>query len=62
MDLTILIASDFSILLFLLFYFAFMYVCVPYACSTFKGQKRVLDPLELDLETVGSLHVGVLGE
>ena len=27
-----------------------MYLCAPHACSACGGQRRVLDPLELDLQ------------
>ena len=34
-----------------------MYVCVLEACSARRGQKRALDPLELELQTVVSHRV-----
>lgn len=36
--------------------FTIIYICAQHACSV--GQKRVLDPLELELQTVVSHHVG----
>ena len=36
--------------------FTIIYICAQHACSV--GQKRVLDPLELELQTVVSYHVG----
>lgn len=36
-----------------------MYVCVQCAYSVCRGQKRLLDPLELELQMVVSCHVGV---
>lgn len=33
------------------------YICVPHIYSSLKDQKRSLDPLELELETVVSFHV-----
>lgn len=38
--------------------FASMYVCVPSVCSGHREQKKVLDPSELELQMVVSLHVG----
>ena len=32
--------------------------CVPHACSARGGQKRALDPLELELQKTVSFHVG----
>ena len=31
------------------------HVCV-HECSAYRGQKKVLDPLELELKTAGSHH------
>lgn len=40
-------------------YFACMFICAPCVCSIPRGQKRVLDTLELDLwMTVRNCHVG----
>ena len=39
-------------------YFACMCVCVPWVCSAFRGQKRVLHSLELVLHMIVSHHVG----
>lgn len=39
--------------------FAYMYDCVPYVYSTHSSQKRALDLLELELQTVVSRHVCV---
>lgn len=38
--------------------YATMYVCVACTCSDCGGQKREPDPLDLELQTVGSHHVG----
>lgn len=38
--------------------FAFMHVCTLYVSGAHGDQKRVLDPLELELETVMRHHVG----
>jgi hypothetical protein len=53
-----------ALTLFLLkFFFKYMYVflhiclCTMCVCSTGEGQKRVLDPLELELQTVVSHQV-----
>lgn len=37
-----------------------LYVCLCTICvsSALRGQKRALDPLELELEVVGSCHMG----
>lgn len=35
-----------------------MSVCVPCVCSAFVGQKRALALLELELQMIGSCHVG----
>ena len=39
-------------------YFACMHVCGLYVYSALGGQKRTLDPLELELRTVVNDHVG----
>jgi hypothetical protein len=39
--------------------FACVYACAPHECSVFGGQKRALHLLGLELQTVGSCHVGV---
>jgi hypothetical protein len=40
--------------------FACMCVCVPHVCPVSRGgQKRALDPQELELQMVVSHHVGV---
>jgi hypothetical protein len=38
--------------------FACIYVCVLYAYSTHRDQRRVSDPLELELQLSVSCHVG----
>lgn len=37
---------------------AYMYVCAPCACSTYRGQKRALDFLGLELKVGVSSYVG----
>jgi hypothetical protein len=37
--------------------FACMLVCTPHACSSHRGQKRALNPLELESHKVLSTHV-----
>lgn len=43
----------------------FAYVCMPvhhvYTVSSCRGQRRILDPLELEIQTDVSLHLWVLG-
>lgn len=39
--------------------FACTKACAPLACSAFRGQKGASDSLELELQMVVSLHVGV---
>lgn len=34
-----------------------VYVCIAYECNTCGGQKRVLDALELELQTTVGYHV-----
>lgn len=38
--------------------FCLLYVCSPNACSTHRGQERVLGPQEMELETVAIGHMG----
>lgn len=40
--------------------FSYLSVCALCACGACRGQKRALDPLELELETAVSFYVGVL--
>lgn len=40
--------------------FACIYVCVPFECSSHRGQKRVSDLLEMELQMVVKCHVGVV--
>ena len=35
-----------------------MHICICTVCVTCEGQKRVLDPLELELQMVMNQHVG----
>lgn len=35
--------------------FVSVYTCEGYACSTLRGQKRVLDPLELELPLLATI-------
>lgn len=44
-------------LYFIYVYGYFASKCVPHRCSACRGQKRVLDSLELELEMIVSLHV-----
>jgi len=37
--------------------FACVYVCVPLACSALGGQKRVLEPLGLELRMLMNYYV-----
>jgi hypothetical protein len=37
--------------------FICLHVCAACVCSTYRGQKRALDPLELELQMVVSHHV-----
>jgi hypothetical protein len=39
-----------------------MRICIPYVYVTHWGQMRVSDPLELELQTVVSFHMGPLEE
>lgn len=40
-------------------FFPYVYKCAnPHACSVPRGQKRVLDFLELELKTFVSCHMG----
>lgn len=34
-----------------------LHICVPHACSVQGGQKRSLDPLELELQMIVTCHV-----
>lgn len=34
-----------------------MFICASHACSVHGGQKRVLDPLEMELKVVMNCHV-----
>lgn len=43
---------------FLLFFIIFMCVSILPACSAYEGEKRVLDPVELELWTTLSQCVG----
>lgn len=38
--------------------FAYMYAHVPHVCFVPRGQKKMPDPLELELQKVVSCHVG----
>jgi hypothetical protein len=40
-------------------YFAWVYVCAPPGFHSHRGQRMVLDPLELELEMVASHHLGL---
>ena len=35
-----------------------MYISIPVSCNAHRGQKKALDPLELELYIVVSHHVG----
>lgn len=39
---------------------AFIYVCVPYVCSTQRNQKRALDAQDWSYKTVVSYHLGAI--
>ena len=39
-----------------------MYVCSPHACSAHGGQKRISDPLKLELQMFENCHVGARNE
>lgn len=36
---------------------ACMFICASHACSVHGGQKKVLDPLEMELKVVVNCHV-----
>jgi hypothetical protein len=39
-------------------FFPTMYMFIPHAYNVYRGQKRVLDLLKWELQTVLSLHIG----
>ena len=39
--------------------FTFVYACTLYVCCALRGQKRTLDPLELELQAVMNYQVSV---
>lgn len=51
--------SQFSKKNHLLLLYACVRVCAPRVCSVFGGQKRASHPLDLELQTALSCHVGV---
>jgi hypothetical protein len=53
------LSSPLALFLFSVYgYFSCTYVFVPHVCSVLRGQKRALDPLEPEIQTVVSHHVG----
>lgn len=42
--------------------FLHIYLCAMYVCSTGEGQKRLLGPLELELQTVVSPHMRAMNQ
>ena len=51
-------SSSFYFMFYVCECLACMHVYVPHVCSAHRGQKRALDPLELELQEVVSYHVG----
>lgn len=35
-----------------------IYICIPHTCTSRRGQKRALDPMEPEIQVVVSYHVG----
>jgi hypothetical protein len=53
--------ADISNFIFKIYeYFACLNVYAPHAYNAHRGLKRVLDPLELELQKVVSCHVGTV--